>query len=531
VIHRAEHASAWRDPLTLLMMFAVFMGATDLTVVATILPRMITDLGINTADIDRYIWIVNAYLIGYVVSIPLFGRISDLVGLRAALVASNLIFIGGSWWCAQAETLQDLITGRAIQGFGAGALLPLALAAAASFTGTRRAQAVGAIGATDEIGWVCGPLYGAVVINQLDILDEPWRLVFWINIPIALALIGLAWWQLRGVPAPADHHRGGLLQRLDLPGFLLLSTFLVAFNLAVASGGELGATAGRGLRAFGGTPNPLADYIPALLAVSTVALFLFVLWYRRTADPYISKRLFAFRTFRASLGTNFLLGTVMMTGMVNVPVLVALLESGGDTATRSALLLAPFTATIAIFSLVSARLLATFGADTVTRAGLAITLAGNLAIYPLLEFAPYEWIALGLGIAGMGIGLALTPLSTSALESTTERDRGAAASALLVVRLLGMTIGMSLLTSLGVQRLQVLTGRLDPIVRQEGESTALFLVRQQEFIIAEGLPLGVQVIQETFLVAALLTLIALVPARHLSKHRGTESHAVEPGPH
>ena len=512
------------------MMFAVFMGAIDLTVVATILPRMISDLGINTADIDRYIWVVNSYLIGYVVSIPLFGRLADVVGIRASLVSATVIFIVGSWWCAQAETLQDLITGRAIQGFGAGALLPLALAtAAALFEGTKRAQAVGAIGATDEIGWVSGPAYGAIVVNQIQIIDEPWRLVFWFNIPVALILIGLAWWRLEGHDPPRDALSFGAVRRLDLPGFVLLSTFLIALNLALASGGEIGATAGRGLRAFGGTPNPMAQYIPILIAISAVTLGLLVIWYRHTDDPFLPKRLFRFRTFRASLGTNFLLGTVMMTGMVNVPVLVALLETNADTATRSALLLAPFTATIAVFSLVSPRLMNRWGSGQVVRGGLLLTLIGNLLIYPLLEFASHEWIAAGLAIAGAGIGLALTPLSTTALESTTQNDRGAAASSLLVLRLLGMTVGMSVLTSLGVQRLQVLTGRLEPVVRSAEESTAEFLLRQQEYIIEEGLPLGVQVIQETFLAAALLTAVALIPARHLAsrKRQPLDAHALE----
>ena len=516
----SSRTSAWRDPLSLVMMFAVFMGAIDLTVVATILPRMISDLGINTADIDRYIWVVNSYLIGYVVSIPLFGRVADLLGIRTSLVSATAIFIIGSWWCAQAEALQDLIVGRSIQGFGAGALLPLALAtAAALFQGSKRAQAVGAIGATDEIGWVSGPAYGAIVVNQFQIIDEPWRLVFWINIPIALILIGTAWWRLEGHDSPREGVPAGFLRGLDLPGFVLLSTFLVALNLALASGGEIGATAGRGLRAFGGTPNPLAQYIPILLAIAAVTFGLFVIWYRHTDDPFLPKRLFRFRTFRASLGTNFLLGTIMMTGMVNVPVLVALLETNSDTATRSALLLAPFTATIAVFSLVSARLMSRWGSGHVTRVGLLLALVGNILVYPLLEFASYQWIAAGLAVAGAGIGLALTPLSTTALESTTARDRGAAAASLLVLRLLGMTVGMSLLTSLGVQRLQVLTGRLEPVTRGAEESTAEFLLRQQEYIIEEGLPLGVQVVQETFLAAALLTAIALVPARLLSSKR------------
>jgi MFS family permease len=382
-----------------------------------------------------------------------------------------------------------------------------------------RASAIGVIGATDEIGWVSGPIYGAIVVNVFDGMDEPWRLVFWLNIPIAAVLIALAWWRLDR-RADSELTTGGVLKRLDLPGFVLLSVFLATFNLALASGGEIGATAGRGLRAFGGTPNPLVGYIPILLGVAAVALVLFVIWFRRSPDPYIPKRLFFLSAFRAALGSNFLVGSAMMTGMVMVPVLVALLEAGADTATRSAILLAPFTAMIAIFSLASARLMRRWGTRAVTGIGLAIALAGNLAIYPILEWAPYEWIAAGLAVAGAGIGLALTPLSTAALESTTGRDRGAAASSLLVVRLLGMTVGISLLTSIGVQRLQVLTGRLEPVIRAADESTAAFLLRQQEYIIEKGLPLGVQVVQETFLAAAVLTAIAILPSRFLSRQRG-----------
>ncbi len=118
-------------------------------------------------------------------------------------------------------------------------------------------------------------------------------------------------------------------------------------------------------------------------------------------------------------------------------------------------------------------------------------------VYPLLESAAYEWMTVGLALAGAGIGLALTPLSSTALDRARVDERGAAASTLLVARLLGMTIGVSVLTSLGVQRLQALTGRLEPLAQNPGESTAAFLLRQQEYIIAEAIPLGVQVVQET----------------------------------
>jgi EmrB/QacA subfamily drug resistance transporter len=516
-----------RQPAFLVVLFAVFIGAIDLTVVATILPRMIGDLGINTADIDRYIWVVNAYLIAYIVSIPLFGRLSDLLGARRVYIAALLIFAAGSWWCSTADSLQHLIVGRAIQGFGGGALLPVGLAVAvAMFDGDARHRAIGAVGAADTFGWVSGPAYGAVVVSQLSGMYEPWRVVFWINIPIAAVLMALAWHELGSVSrpaAPVSQSALGAIHRLDPIGFLLLAVVLVALNLALASGGEIGATAGRGLRAFGGTPNPLGHLIPRLLGIAFVAAVALVLWIRRHHDPFVPRRLLRIGDYRASLWANFLLGTALMTGMVNVPVIVALIETNANTATRSALLLAPFTLAIAVASVVSGLLMERIRAGTLVLAGLALTILGNALVYPLLESVAYEWMTVGLAIAGAGIGLALTPLSSTALDRAGVDQRGAAASTLLVARLLGMTIGVSVLTSLGVQRLQALTGRLEPLTQKPGEATAAFLLRQQEYIIDKAIPLGVQVVQETFLAAAVLAAIALIPGWMLYRNRDLHS--------
>lgn len=120
-------------------------------------------------------------------------------------------------------------------------------------------------------------------------------------------------------------------------------------------------------------------------------------------------------------------------------------------------------------------------------------------------------MSIGLGCAGTGIGLLLAPLSATALDASSSTNRGAATSTALLFRLLGMTIGMSLLTTAGVFRLQQLTGRLDPIMQGVNESTAEFLARQQEFVDEVVTPIGVQVMQETFLAAALLAAIAIFP--------------------
>jgi EmrB/QacA subfamily drug resistance transporter len=513
----ANVQSIRRQPAFLVVLVAVFFGAIDLTVVATILPRMIGDLGINSADIDRYIWVVNAYLIAYIVSIPLFGRLSDILGPRNVYIAALVIFAAGSWWCSTSDSLQHLIVARAIQGFGGGALLPIGLAVAvAMFDGDARHRAIGAVGAADTFGWVSGPAYGAVVVGWLSAMVEPWRVVFWINIPIAVILAALAWHELGGIsrdaPSTAQSPLAAL-QRLDPVGFVLLAVVLVALNLALASGGEIGATAGRGLRAFGGTPNPLADLIPWLLGIAAVAIVALVAWIRRHPDPFVPRRLLRIDDYRASLWANFLLGPALMTGMVMVPVIVALIETSANTATRSALPLAPFTLAIAIMSIVSGLMMERVRAGTLVLVGLALTIAGNALVYPLLDATAYEWMAAGLAVAGAGIGLALTPLSSTALDRAAPHERGAAASTLLVARLLGMTIGVSVLTSLGVQRLQALTGKLEPLTQNADEPTAAFLLRQQQYIIDKAIPLGIQVVQETFLAAALLAAIALIPGR------------------
>ena len=97
-------------------LLAVFLGALDLTVIATILPGMVTDLRVNAADVDRYVWIVTSYLLAYVVAIPVVGRLSDIIGRTYAFQGSLIVFGAGSLWCALANDLPGMVAGRAIQG-------------------------------------------------------------------------------------------------------------------------------------------------------------------------------------------------------------------------------------------------------------------------------------------------------------------------------------------------------------------------------------------------------------------------------
>lgn len=487
----------------------VFLGAIDLTVIASILSTIIPDLGVNTADIDRYIWVVNGYLIAYVVAIPLVGRLSDVFGRQPAFVACLGIFAAGSVLCAMADSLSELVVGRTIQGLGGGGLLPVTIALAGDVLPRRmRLAGIGLVSAVDTLGWVLGPTWGAVVVGLLPNVDQPWRWVFWLNLPfllIALAAI------LRGFPHRAPMRRREAVRAIDVPGALLLAIALIGSNLALASGGEVGAQAGSGLRALGGTPNPLADHIPLLLGITLLAIIALVLWERRARLPILPVDLFRRGFFAATIIANFLVGSALMVGMVNVPVLVALVRDPDTVSRDSALLLAPLTLFIAIFALLSGPIADRIGTFHMTVAGVALTILGYSALYLLVDRDNIAKMSIGLALAGMGIGLLLAPLSAVALDASSGANRGAAASTALVFRLLGMTIGISLLTAAGVRRLQQLTGRLDPVVQEAEETTAEYLSRQQQFIDEHVIPLGVQVMQETFLAAGVLAAFAIVP--------------------
>lgn len=495
----------------------VLLGAIDLTVIAAILPRIIPDLGVNTADIDRYIWTVSGYLVAYIVAIPLFGRLSDIIGRQRTFILCLVLFLIGSVLCARAEGLSDLVIGRTIQGFGGGGILPVTIALAGDTLSRRQQLAgIGIVGAAETMGWMLGPVYGATVVAVVPVAEEAWRWVFWLNVPLLLGALALV---RRSFPNDRTAFEMRHLGRLDAIGGVLLAVGLAAVNLALASSGESGAGTQNGLRALGGNPNPLAAQTPWLLTLAGVTLVGFALWTRRAPFPLLPLSMLRTRQGLAVISANFLIGAVLMIAMVNIPVFIALLSDLDSATSRTALLLAPFTIAIAATSLAVERISTRLGDRGSAITGVVLATAGCGLLYVLIDESRLWTLIPGLVIAGIGIGTVLPPLGTIPVASAPVEDRGAAASTALMFRLLGMTLGASALTALGVRRLQALTGRIDPIVRGADESTASYLERQRQFIEEHAVPLSVQVIQETFLVAACIAALAILPLWVIGHYR------------
>lgn len=492
---------------------AVFLGAVDLTIIATVLPRIVFDLHLNTADVDRYIWVVNAYLLAYIVTIPIMGRASDLLGRRLAFQCALLVFLAGSAWSAVAGDLRELVAARAVQGAGGGALLPVTMALVGDLLPPgRRLATLGLVAAIDTLGWVLGPIWGATIVALVP-GAEPWRWVFWINLPLGVVIAVII--ALTGRRLPTHHQRAGGLRLLDLPGTLLLGGALLLLNLGLSSGGEVGLTRGSAMRALGGTRNPLAEHLALLLLGGGALLAAFLLWERRAPIPLLSPQLFGRADFRAAMAANFVVGAALIVAMVDVPVVVALLEDQERISEISAMLLAPFTITMAALSFAGGVLAARIGERWTASGGLLLVVIGYGALWLGLRGGDHLAMIPGLLLAGAGFGMVVAPIGATAIDSAPPADRGVAAGLTILFRLLGMTTGISALTAIGIRRLQALTANVEPVVQRTGESTAEFLVRQSRYIEEVAIPLSLQVVRETYLIAAALALLALLPVARL----------------
>ncbi|HEX6197387.1 MAG TPA: MFS transporter [Jiangellaceae bacterium] len=181
-----DHRLAIRSGLTALILGAigVLLAAADTYVIVLALPDMMAGVGLDVDQLQRAAPLVSMFLLGYVVVLPLAGRVSDLVGRLPVLIASLAIFAAGSMITAVATGLLDAVTGRFLQGLGGGALVPVTLALVADlWPPERRGLPLGIVGAIQELGAVLGPLYGAAVLAFAD-----WRAIFWINLALGAAL-------------------------------------------------------------------------------------------------------------------------------------------------------------------------------------------------------------------------------------------------------------------------------------------------------------------------------------------------------
>ena len=473
--------------------FAMFVAADDLTVVTTMLRPMINDVGLTLPDgLDDAAWIVNVYLIAFVAVMPLAGKLSDVVGRRRLFMAAYAVFLVGTIVVPLSNSLTPLLVGRVLTALGGGAMVPVALAVVGDvFDQDRRSRALGTLGAIETLGWVWGPLYGAMLVRFLD-----WRWQFWLNIPLALVGMALAWWALSG-EAGRPRRQG----RVDWIGAALLATALIVLDLALLGDSEVQSVSGLSeLRSGNGFK------FVWLLPMAALLIGGFVVQQRRSNDPLIDPTFYSGRPLRSALAVNFVVGAALVIAMVDVPLFVNAIEIDLETAAVMAgWLLAALTASMALTSYLGGRLTERAGQKLPTLIGLA---AAAIALLVMgLTWEPdinRWWAGTQLALLGGGLGLVFAPTTAAVVDASPPEQRGAAAAIVMVVRLIGLSVGLAALTAWGLARFNSARAGLElPAITDPGFQEAVLEATGQ---------LTADAISETFLATAVFTLLGVLAA-------------------
>lgn len=480
--------------------FGIFIAADDLTVVTTMLRPIIGDLGIVLPDgLDDAAWIVNAYLVAYVAVMPFMGRLSDLLGRRRVYIGALTLFMIGSLIIPLTSSLGPFLVGRVMTALGGGALVPIGMAVVGdAFAENRRARALGSLGAIDTLGWVWGPLFGAFLVRFLS-----WEWQFYLNIPLGLIGIAAAWWAL------SDEHASARSGRIDWIGAVTLTGALVSLNLALLGSAEVQSVSGLD-QLKGSTGAGLRWlYLPAV-----VFGYLFVRRQRRAPDPLIDPDLFKGRNLSAAVIVNFFVGAALVIAMVDVPIFVNQIEGNLErAAVASGWVLSALTVSMAVAAYLGGR----FTERTWYRPPVLVGLGTAATAFVLLGATwavdtSFVLMAAQLALLGVGFGLVIAPTSAAVVDAAPPDRRGTAASVVMVVRLLGLSVGLSALTAWGLYRFNQLRDDLIlPALDDPGYGEALQTAQAE---------LTTSALAETFVAAAVVVLVAALVALGMKKGSG-----------
>ena len=426
---------------TILVMTGTFVSAMDVSVVGTAMPTVIGELG----GIDRYAWVFSAYLLASTVTTPIFGRLADMFGRKLIYLGALIAFVAFSMLAGTAATIDQLIVYRALQGLGAGALLPTGFTIIGDLYSREARAKVSGLFSTVWVGAaIVGPAIGGFITQTLS-----WRWTFYVNLPIGLIALALL---VFGYRDTGEHHR----QRIDWVGAVLFAA--AATSLMLGLNGVL----------------PVA-LIPAAVLLGVI----FVLVESRSEAPMIDLGLVRDPLIGAALVMTLAAGAVQFGATSFVPPFVQGAQGGQPT--EAGLALGAMSIGWSAGAMVVGWVLLRAGVRRVVIAGSVALVLGVLAFTLMVPSTPLGVVAAIAFVVGVGLGWTSSPIIVTVQTSVGYRQRGTATSLIQFARSLGGAAGVAALgsiftASLGGGAAQA-SALLDPIARRSLDPATVALVR------------------------------------------------------
>ena len=408
-------SSQRRWAVTIGVMTGMFIAALEATVVGTAMPTVIASLG----GLNHYSWVFSAYLITSTVTVPVWGKLSDLYGRGRVYQIGIAVFLLGSMLSGMSTTMTQLIVFRAIQGLGAGALVPIGMTIIGDiFTLEERAKMQAYFSGVWGLASVVGPVAGGFITDQLS-----WRWVFFINLPIGLItalVIGFALKEPKRTARPV----------IDYAGAALLMASITLLMLGLVEGGTT-------LASLFSLENAM------FFAGAAVLAGLFVWVENHAADPIIPFKLFRNRVVSVSVLAGFLAGVAMFGAISFVPLFAQ--AALGTTATEAGSLLTPLMLSWVGLSVIGGRLLLKIGYRPTAIAGFTLLTVGFAFLSTYQPETQRLWLYLDLILIGAGLGLSMLTLLIAVQQSVERTQLGVATSLNQFTRSIGGAVGIAVM--------------------------------------------------------------------------------------
>ena len=406
------------------VMLGMLLASLDQTIVGTALPRVVADLG----GLDHYAWVVTAYLLASTVTVPIYGKLSDIYGRRVFFIGGMVLFLIGSALAGTSQNMNQLIIYRFIQGLGAGGMMPIALAIIGDlFSPAERGKWQGLFVAVFGLSAIVGPTLGGWITDNWG-----WRWVFYVNMPVGIIAILTAGLVLPKLVIRREHI-------IDYLGSITLVAGTVPLLLAFS---------------WAGTQYAWGSWqIIGLFAFSVVMLITFVLIEMRAAEPIISPRLFKNSIFVVSVLATFLVSAAMFGAILYLPLFVQGVL--GDSATNSGIVLTPMMLGFMVSSIVGGQLLSRTGRYKILAMGGFIV--GAVGMFLLSRMTPTTSeaeVVRNMIIVGLGIGVMMSLFTIVVQNAFPYKQLGEVTAGVTFFRSIGATVGVAVMGTIMTNEFQ-----------------------------------------------------------------------------